>query len=351
MLFKITSELKENIGIIDASFNFDTIKTDIKWAERKYIKPVLGAEYALLEADYQSNATISNDAVDITSMAAKYQTLLPYVQEALAHFAYAKWSHGGHTTISDRGTTKRSTESESMVWQWQLKDLQDNHLLRHGFDALDWLLEYLETNKATYTDWAGDTSAYTINKKYFINNIDQFEEYYNLQGSRRAFKALFPIMRHVEEFTITEHIGETFYNTLKTAIANASITGDNLTVVQNYIRPAVAYLTIAQAADQHAAFINQEGIFIFNIESGEGNNKTQLYSEEAIKRVKTKAEENGKAWLKKLSDYLNANASDSKFSDYFDSDLYVSPTATTDPTVLRNNDTGLETPKKTFRAF
>lgn len=351
MLFKSTYEIKERLSSIDLNSDFANKKSDIAFAERKYIKHILGAEYAALLNDYSDNATVSEDEINYSSMSAKYQSLLVLVQEALAHFTYAKWSHGGHVAISDHGINNRASETEKPVFQWQLKDLRDNYYLKHAFEALDHTLDFLETNKATYALWAADTVAYTINKQYFINSIDQFEKFYSLNNSRRAFKSLYSVMYNVEEFTIADNISEDLYNTIKAAIADASLSGDNKTLVEKYIRPAVAYLTIAQAADQHAAQVTEEGIFLFEFASGEGNNKTELYNQEALRKVRVNAENNGNAWIKKMRTYLDNNASESKFSAYYNSDLYNDPTDETDNEVIRNFDTGLENPKKTFRAF
>ena len=132
MLFKSSYEIKERLSSIDLNSEFANIKSDIVFAERKYIKPVLGAEYAALLNDYTDNATVTEESIDYSAMQAKYQSLLILAQEALAHFTYAKWTHIGHVSISDHGIKNRSSETEKTAFQWQIKDLRDNYFLRHA---------------------------------------------------------------------------------------------------------------------------------------------------------------------------------------------------------------------------
>lgn len=335
MLFKTTEELKERISGLDVNFEFDSIKSDIKWAERKYIKPVLGDEYEAFETDYQDNI--------LAGMVQKYQNLLPYVQDALANFAYAKYMIIGQVNVSDSGIHINTSETKKTAFQWQIEDLKNNYFLRSAFEQLDWLLEFLEGAKATYTDWAG-SDAYTINKKFFINSIDQFEAYYDLKNSRQTLRSLYPVMRNVEQFNIREHIGGALFSTLKAGILNNNLSEDNETLVSEYIRPAVAFLSIEMLA-KNPGMVTDKGVIIQEIIESSGMSKPAG----KLQRQQTKelAETMGQAWLKKLTTYLNENASESVFADYFNSSLYVSPTSETDLTVMNNSDDT----KKIFRAF
>jgi hypothetical protein len=254
------------------------------------------------------------------------QALLPFVQKPLANLAIYQFLQFGGMTISDAGVTL-STNREQAAFQWQqLK--AERAFLKDGYITMESLLSYLEAHKVDFPGW-GNGTQYPALKEFFINTALEFQSYVNINRSRRTLTAMAPVMRNVEAFEIESLLTGTLFNAIKAEILAGSVSADNQALL-SYIKPAVAHLTIAQAASELSMEITPEGAFIYTI-TASGASQIQKYAEadpDRLARHKTHHENVGKAYLQKLRAYLNATASSTKYAAYFASTNYEDPTTT-----------------------
>ncbi len=260
------------------------------------------------------------------------QKLLDKVQPAVAFFAFKEWIPVAQVILDNSGIRIANTNEMKTAFQWQIDKLEDS-ALRNAYIALEQLLAFMETNKSVYTLWAASTS-YTIYKEGFINTANDFNTYYNINQSRLTFLALKASMRKTEDFDIKGSIDATLFALIKTQIKANSLDSDN-TALMAFIQPAVAHLTIAKAIDSLAVTMDDRGIIVYK---DTGRITTRAFDgagDTMLDSLHRRALEDGQNYLKQLRDYLNTNASVSKYATYFASALYIDLTKNSE--VVKNN--------------
>lgn len=125
------------------------------------------------------------------------------------------------------------------------KDKQDlfNHLQDKGYDAIEQMLTYLEVNKATFTVWAG-SGAYTEVNSVFLRNADEFDATLTINASRRFYLLLRSKLKSTEATHIKPALPGSLYTTIRTAFLANTLSSIQAELLNNYIRPALAYLAI-----------------------------------------------------------------------------------------------------------
>lgn len=319
-LITTIAEIKTHIAVNLAN-NIESIRPYIEEAEIKYIKPILGsAFYEELLAEYESSGSGSGDPIE------SFEELLMKIQRPLVYFAYAMYAPTGNIQISDSGFHIATTETKKTAFQWQVTDAVDSWLeLAH--QGIDQLLEFLELNIEDYPSWK-DSDGYTVFRETFITTAKEFSGFVNIHNSRRVFITLKSIMKKVEEFELMNVLGEDFYNELKADVLDESsgsgsgdgIESDNL-VIFPWIKSAVAHLTVARAAVDNYIQLSADGVHMIAT-SGVNMKAKKTADQAATMPYVVAAERDGKAYLHKLRDYLNKNASEEKYATYYESDLY-----------------------------
>ena len=236
MLFKTITEIKNHVPV-NASFAFARISAFLSEVEQQIIIPLIS------QAQYDDINTAYNGA----GCSSAQQLLLDKIQPPLANLAFALAAPSLIISVGEFGIHITSTEDKKTPFEWQLREWQ-SRLENAGNSALDTLLTFLETNKTTYTIWAGST-AYPEFKEFFINTTTQFDDVVNIRGSRRLFIALKQAMKRVEDFKILPVIGQEYFDELKTQNAANTTTAANLLALA-LIRKATAHFTIAFSIPQ-----------------------------------------------------------------------------------------------------
>lgn len=320
------SILKDHVPI-DLDNDYKTILPDLVFAEENYIKKILGSvQYEALLANYEADSLGPEEAI-----------LLDKCQVALVNLAYGIYSVIGQVSITDSGIRIQTNDNYKTAFQWQIDDIQNNYFFKKGDYYLDKVLEYLEQEKAVFIAWAA-SEAYTITRQFFVNSTEEFENYYGINGSRRTFMALQSIMRKVEAFRILPVLGKDLYATLKAEILADSVSADNQELME-IIKPAFVHFTVAKACRELSVEILPNGIIINESYSAGNTAKGKIKAPDNLIESKIQeAEKDGGTYLDQLRDKLNAEASDSKYADYFGSELYKDPEEDTGSVFTREND-------------
>lgn len=315
--------------------SLDVIRPHIHQAEIKYIKPLLGKElYETLLAD------VNEETPDLTE---EETALLPYVQAALAHYTYMLAIPHINVDVSDAGVRQYHDERYKPAFGRDVDALLEA-VYRKAYEAADELLEFLEEHQDDYSSWV-DSDAFTEAHKFFINTAKDFSALYNIRQSRRTFLLIQPVMNKVEQMIIEPEISTEYFEDLKEAIIAGDISADDQKIL-DMLRPAVANLTIARALAELQVEITDQGIIAYAY-LGQGENAKQktpisqnqfTYSEQ-IGRLRQSAETDGQAWLAKAKKYLDANASDTKYTVYKASDAYTDLEENATPRTFQNDPT------------
>lgn len=306
------TEFKASVPVFN-SMPFDRLLTpSVRQAERDYLKPILGTtEFNNLVTASASLPLAGNDL-------ALYNQLAEPLAQMAAYLAVPdldlNLSTNGFTVFKDE---KSAPASQKRVEQFRLSQLRK---AMAGFDAL---LEWLEANKATYTDWAAG-EGYTELKQGFVNTTADFNAVVDINGSRHLFMRLRPYRTKVEQFELKSYLGEDLYDEIKAEILAGSISADNAALYP-YIKEAVANRSIAKGILALNLQIDERGHLAAGIQESH-TMKMQQHAKDAhldtlVKQYNAEAD----AFFEKLRSYLNANATASKYAVYFASDLYVDP--------------------------
>lgn len=310
-LIKDTTTLKLYLTV-NKDFNISDLLPFVKQVEQEVIIPNISKEqYDDLNDEY-------NDATP--TLTTQQQALLEKLQPAIAYLAFSKWIPFGMVQIDNAGIRIASDENMKTAFQWQTDKLEDRALFM-GYTFLEQALVFMEENKTDYALWTA-SDQYDSYKECFINNAIDFEKYYSIGSSRLLFVSMLPVMRKVNDFNIKAAIDIDTYEDILSEIKSGSISNDNKELL-NFIKPAVAHLTISRAIQEKAIIIQPNGLIRIKnmgLYSISGYDSATVDTIDALKR---QAEHDGQNYLKQLRDYLNKNASDSKYVDYYNSDLYI----------------------------
>lgn len=312
---KNIDEIKKFAGITDSS-NVDSIMPDINDVEENKILPILGNSlYASLLLSYKNN-TIVADSAD--------EKLLFKIQKALINIALQQYSSLAQLDFSDSGIRQIEDATFKSPKQWQIDDLRDYFFMK-GYRAIDELLLFLEENKATFTTWANDTKAYTINKKFIVSDTNSFQKFYDIKESRTTFMALQPTMRIVEMMHIMPNLSVGLYNQIKAEIEANSISSANQDLM-DLLQLAITQFTVARAIDTKIIEVSNDGVYSRNYRSSMDNSREKMKATASDRQnAQDSCMKIAESAMENLRDFLNSNASAILYNDYFTSPLYVAP--------------------------
>lgn len=310
-----------NLGVEES-----TMLPAFRHIESTFILPELGQEqYDALLAAYEASLPPTN-----TAMSNALADLLDAVRKALAPLGILHYKNSVIQQISDAGSVERAGDNAIPVRMW-VNNLQSETLFTEGMRELDALLKFLETNKSYFPLWTAGTG-YSQFKEFILQTTDEFDNEVKINGSRKFFKALRPDVKYAEEMFLLQHIGEDFYNRLKEARTDDTLTSEETEVLKK-IFPAVANFAMANTA----LLIQRgnDGVYTIYSESEFSGNKNSKRppSDAQLAADKEFHERRAKQYMDKLLTHLNANASDTVFPEYFNSDKYTDPTTAATPDI------------------
>lgn len=325
---KTLAEIKKYAGITSSS-QYDSLKPDIDDVEAALIVPILGdALYTSLHASYMANTIISGSL---------NEKLLFKIQKALVNIALEQYSSLAQLDFSDSGIRQIEDATFKSPKQWQIDDLREYFYMK-GYRAVDELLEFLEDNKATFTTWASDSKAYTINKKFIVSDTKTFQTYYDIKNSRTTFMALQPTMKIIEMMHIMPNISPALFTRIKVQIATNTFTTD-ITNIMELLQLAITQYTIASAIDNRIIEISKEGVYSRSLratwDSAREKGKADIADR---KTAQTACLQIANATMENLRTFLNGAASVSVYPEYFASSLYVAPPATGAENAIYENE-------------
>jgi hypothetical protein len=307
-------EFKKHVPV-NASVELDWLEGDLMAVEDEFIKPVLGTEfYDLICLKHAENT--------LTELQAK---LLYTLQHAAANLAQARFLPIQTLQFSSRGVHIITSEDEKTPFQHQIKAAEKS-FQHKGFNALEQALSFLELHidAPDFIVWAGSTAA-TIFKQHILSDATAFSEFYSINNSRLTFRGLLPIIKRSEAFFLEPVLGADFLAELKEELRDREPKPENVVLLDNYIRPALAYLVVAKALSEAAFTFNGSALQLNMLEETENASKAAVASERILLAKKDAAWQDGQTYLLKLKAYLNANASETKYATYFSSLLYKAP--------------------------
>jgi hypothetical protein len=215
--FATKGEFVKYVDGVDASTGLDELEASSRPAI-KHIRDIIGA------ATY--NALLTHYDAENPPANAKYDQAIKYLQEALANLIIIpRFIHKS----SDRNNTDRN------LFRYQEEKIIELYN-DSAYSALDLLLQYMNADTVTFSDWA-NTESYKTRQELFLNTADKFEKYYGIDNSDYFFTRIIFIMIEVQK------------NEIQSRYDNfPDVTGQpNL---EYYIGKAIAYESLARACQR-----------------------------------------------------------------------------------------------------
>jgi hypothetical protein len=304
MLFTTVEEIRKHHHVL-FTFSMDAIIPYLRKVEKEYIIPAISeVEFDNLQAAYDA-------FLDGTPMQPKEAKLLNEVRDVLAPLAIHYYMPFAQGKAGQSGIFITDNGEQSPAPKWMIDRMMSTSL-ENGMQAIDHLYEFLEKRQNTYTDWA-DSDSYTIFKSSFINTVKEFEKHIKIGNSRRTFLAMQPIIQRIEFARFENVLSVELFDEIKEEIEDDSISPANKKLLERYIRPALAHLTMSEAILDLPLTLDEKGVMLYEEEKKSVSlDQKQVY---AAKRANQ-----GENDLTDLQHFLYQHAED--YPAFMDSDRY-----------------------------
>ncbi len=245
-LFAEYNQFKSIVGgRINQSVELASLDPFIYEAARKHIVPWLGSVYATLVA--AGSPTQAQTA------------LITYVRRPLALLTIHEYSKVVSVELSDSGMHRIETETRKSSYRYQEKQFQED-ALQKGYDALENMLFFLDSNRATYSDWVATEEA-TAHLSQLLNYAKDFRRLVNTNCDRYSFEALRPIIAHQQLMICQSAVPSAFWSGFMSRHIAGTLTSAEKTV-REYMRQAIAYASMNQALQQHYVTISNGRVYV-----------------------------------------------------------------------------------------
>lgn len=299
-LFNNISELKEYIGGGgNITLHINSIGPVVPIAAQKHLVYWIGeSQYDQLVTAVAGTPTTQETA------------LLPYVRRALALLTMYEYSKIGGIEFGETGIHRHETDEKKSAYKYQENEYR-NFMLQNGYEAIEQMLKFLETNESDYPLWQSDGSS--RNRSFFINYASELREVYAKYISRYTFELLRPLIEDIETFAILPLLGQTQYNALKDGISTKSLTAPETSLVK-LIKKAVGNFAIYEGMKRH--WVRFEGNNVVQSDKLEPQSfvKEGAASGQAINLILLQNKEFANRHINYIKNYLTNNISD--FPDY-----------------------------------
>jgi hypothetical protein len=286
---------------LSSQTDIKNIRPSILAAERAEVAPLLGAGYMELFTAYTDQ-----------TLSAKQTALLALAQEAIANIAMSMAVSRLSVQISDAGVRRAESDSQKTAYQYQETNAKQAYL-NAGYDVLDNMLAYLDANKADFATWAADP-AYTAYKNYLIPSGIDFNRYYAIKRSRLTYISLAYIMNRVENIDLVDIIGKELYMSIKAQYQAGELTNTYAGLLENYIRPGIALLTVAKGLLQRAVDITENGVTVSLLGPYRNSQERKAATPETVNDMIVALNFDGNEYFKRLGEELEANSAN--YPDY-----------------------------------
>jgi hypothetical protein len=194
------------------------------------------------------------------------------------------------------------------LYKYQEENLK-RYFRTNGFNGLDAVLAYMETNAATLPDYADSTVRIALRTE-FIPSAAVYTQFVNIANSRLTFLRLKPFIALVENTDILTTLGAETYAYVKTEMAKEGPASAVVALVQQ-IRWPLAYLSSCLLMEESGADLTDNGLY-FTSTIALGNSDTQVKpsAPDRIALLVMRNRNIGNAYLSALRQYLTVHAAD-----------------------------------------
>jgi len=296
---------------ISVSNSLDIWRPYLTEAEETFIRPVVGDKLF----------SLMDDAVNGSgSDASVYDAVIVKARIALSLYALYLGADEMTVSVSASGIQVVSSDTHKPASEYQILNLKESWMQR-AHRHMDLMLKYLDENRTKFPDYI------SLEHDSFITNAAEFQKYVDINGSRRVFLMLKPILTSIEKKYIRYTVSPDYYDALKESIngsGSSPVSTDDQAVI-DLIKPALAHLTIVRALQEITTDLLNWGAFVNSWSTFKSMRRMDEVNQSRVSLMLEANQRDGDAELKELQEFLDTNASAIKYATYFGSDRYVGP--------------------------
>ena len=291
MLFNTIDDLKASLGTVHRNLKLDTLLSFVSQAEQLHLVPALGE--GLVE---QLGSLPATDAP------APLVQLRQRLRAALAYYVVLEAAPFLSVAFGELGMSEQSAQNAAPSRQWVY-----NNFVEAAAAAADKLLDlalaWLDAHAADYADEL-DSPEYRSRRALLIGSADELGRYVATAGSRRFFLALLPTIRQVEDFEISELLGEALLEQLREGLASGEAPNAAATKLLGLVRPLLAHRAIAQGI--LTLNVALAGTSLRLLSDNEAVRQRQAASPEALSALSQQASATADRYQARLAAYLDS---------------------------------------------
>jgi hypothetical protein len=234
------ADLQKYVNVV-GTFDPLTVLPYVNDAQAKYMGRFLGGKFmAELDAFVTSGSTPAYEGKTEPETKTAFESFLPFVKNPLAAFGFFLAAPFLDLKITDSGFAVVNSSNLSPASAERVRKFTAS-MEQTGFDRLENMLVYLESNKDSFPSWTG-SDAYTFAMGNFIVHAEMFDQILSINQSRLKFQSMRPTMNNVELLQIEPVISSELAREIHKQIRENSFT-DPVKILLPMIRRAAAYLT------------------------------------------------------------------------------------------------------------
>lgn len=231
------TQLKKKIPVHNA-LAFSALQPFIEKAEKK------------LKSDLLSVAEFDAMITALAGTPTELETeLSEYAKGYVANLAMYLAAPHLRNHVSTLGIQQSSTDRGASSRPAPVADYQELRLsyLAEAYEQAEAMLEFLEKNKATFTDWA-ESPQFTQIAQSFINDVAEYQRFLHVVNNRQLFLAIKPYLLRLDAVEIKNLISSEEHTNLKAYIADKAAGTD----ISSY--PEAAYIGLIEKIKPYQAY-------------------------------------------------------------------------------------------------
>lgn len=282
-------------------------------AEGEYIAPILGETlYASFNEKYNSTTPLNTAE----------KGLLQVCQAVVAPAALWYYFPFLLTTVGDSGLQQLLAENSTKPMKWEYNYMREE-LIRRTYAAQELLITFLKLNKSSFPEW--NASPYNSTEyPALLRDGSDLRNIISLQQPNRCFLLLKSTIADVTLTFIEPLLSTEYYTVLQDRIVADTLTADDKVILPK-VKMALIRKVLATAAQQMNVRLSENGFTIVQqVVDNKEEGRTNATGNQ-LDRFMQAYEKEADALSISVRDYLNANASESKYPEYFGSSVYQAP--------------------------
>lgn len=303
-----TEELREHLGFLFRSNEFENMKTEVMLAEEDLTELIGQEVYNKAQEHYDSEKYLNPVTDDEKSLT----KLVKNIQLPVAYFAYH--SYAPHTDVTHEDTGRKvnlDPDNQKIPFEWLLE--RDNQgILEKAHKTTDRLIAFLEKN-ASITDF-DNTDAQKEIRSLILKNARALDDVFPIGKSRRFFLVSVTFQKDAMKNHLRPVLGVELYNAIVDSLKNSGTYTDDEALF-DLVKVAVGLKTMEIASRRLAVQVLPSAIVQNYISERMTMKSSKNPEREFLNQFRHDIERDASKAFNDISVYLEKKAADANPDD------------------------------------